>query len=213
MTQESERRVAGGQLTGRILHEDATADKFEIKDSGARKEYDSGMMRDTTEDKIEYWSMRIGPMYKRWASLLTKGRKKYPDAALGVPNWTLAAGEAELLHAKESFTRHTEAYIDGEEDEDHAAAIIFNINLMEYIKERMAEDLTTTESDFEKITGVTPRTFTDALKQEWAAVQKDAANERKPGEPYGERYCNDAGNLREQLRKQRTDLATWFPNT
>jgi hypothetical protein len=112
---------------------------FDIKDSGARKEFSSGMVRDMTEDKIEYLSMRLGPMFKRWAAHLTKGRKKYPDVSLGVPNWTLAAGEAELLHAKESFSRHQQAWLDGDTDEDHAAAMFFNINLVEYIKEKMAE--------------------------------------------------------------------------
>lgn len=129
---------------------------FVIKDSGTRTEFSSGMVRDKAEDKTEYWSMRIGPMYRRWAELLTKGRKKYPDTASGVPNWTLAAGEAERLHAKESFTRHIEAYLDGQEDEDHAAAIIFNLNLMEYIKEKLA---------FEAETGASAEVISDVTIQ------------------------------------------------
>lgn len=163
-------------MTGRIIHGDATPDKFEIKDSGARTEYASGMMRDAAEDKTEYWSMRLGPMYKRWAQLLTKGRKKYPDTALGVPNWTLAAGEAELLHAKSSLTRHFEAYLAGETDEDHAAAIFFNVNLMEYIKEKL--DPIATDEDFERLTGADATVFTDAVKREIASDQLRAIERR-----------------------------------
>jgi hypothetical protein len=77
-------------------------------------------------------------MLKRWASHLTKGRKKYPDPAPGVPNWTLAEGVPELLHAKQSFLRHVVAYMEGERDEDHAAAIFFNVNLIEFLEEKLA---------------------------------------------------------------------------
>ncbi len=151
---------------------------FEIKDSGARKEYKSGMMRDRTEDKIEYWSMRIGPMYKRWATLLTKGRKKYPDVEPGVPNWTLAEGMEEYLHAKESWTRHTEAYADGQTDEDHAAAIFFNINLMEYIKEKMA---LAEAAAFAEGTGADPEFFVPGVVHEYA-TGLDENGDARPAE-------------------------------
>lgn len=98
------------------------------------------MVRDTTEGKIEYLSMRLGPMFKRWAAHLTRGRAKYPDAELGVPNWTLASGEAEYLRAKESASRHFEQWLAGDRDEDHAAAVFFNINLAEYVRERMLDE-------------------------------------------------------------------------
>jgi hypothetical protein len=94
------------------------------------------MVRDTAEGKTDFTSLLFGPMLKRWASHLTKGREKYPDPEPGVPNWTLAEGQAEFLRARESLMRHFFQYLDGEQDEDHAAAIFFNINLMEYTLDR-----------------------------------------------------------------------------
>lgn len=113
--------------------------EFTIKDSGERSCFGGGMVRDASEGKIDYTSIFFGPMLKRWASHLTKGRKKYPDPAPGVPNWTLAEGVPELLHAKQSLLRHVVAYMEGEKDEDHAAAIFFNINLMEYLRDKQLD--------------------------------------------------------------------------
>lgn len=109
---------------------------YEVKDSGDRKTFASGMVRDTADGKIDWLGLRWGPLYKRVAVLLTKGRAKYPDPELGVPNWTLANSREEALRAKESAARHFEAWLAGETDEDHAAATAVNINMFEYIRER-----------------------------------------------------------------------------
>lgn len=114
----------------------ATPAGFKIKDSGARQEFSGGMVRDTTEGKVNFLNVRIGPMLRRWADHLTKGRQKYPDPEPGVPNWTLAAGVEEFLRAKESAARHFEQWLAGERDEDHAAAVFFNINLAEYVLDK-----------------------------------------------------------------------------
>lgn len=121
------------------------------------------MVRDTTEGKIDYLSMRIGPMFKRWAEHLTKGRAKYPDVALGVPNWTLAQGEAEYLRAKESAARHFEAWLDGQRDEDHAAGVFFNINLAEYVRERMLDEYQADSCDVEPIVVEPSRSIYDPI--------------------------------------------------
>src|SRR3990167_11259897 len=105
---------------------------FEVKDSGKREEFESGMVRDTTEGKTDYMLAFDGPMFKRWAEHLTKGAKKYEKR-----NWMKAQGQAELDHAMESLGHHFIQYLDGDKDEDHAAAIFFNINLIEYIKEKL----------------------------------------------------------------------------
>lgn len=110
--------------------------EFGLKDSGARQSFSSGMVRDTTEGKTNFLNVRFGPMLRRWATHLTKGRQKYPDVAPGTPNWTLAAGVEEYLRAKESAARHFEQWLTGNRDEDHAAAVFFNINLAEYVLER-----------------------------------------------------------------------------
>lgn len=112
------------------------ADEFGIKDSGARQEFAGGMVRDTTEGKIDYLNVRFGPMLRRWAAHLTKGRAKYPDPEPGVPNWTLAEGQEEYLRARSSAARHFEQWLAGDQDEDHAAAVFFNINLAEYVLDK-----------------------------------------------------------------------------
>jgi hypothetical protein len=112
------------------------ADEFVIKDSGKREVFSGGMVRDTTEGKIDWWRVRIGPMLRRWAVHLTKGNDKYPDVKPMTPNWTLAEGEAEMLRFKASADRHFAQWFNGDTDEDHAAAVIFNINGYEYVKEK-----------------------------------------------------------------------------
>jgi len=104
-------------------------DHFTVKDSGAREQYASGMVRDTASDKT-FWSLVYdGPMLKRWAVHLTKGAIKYAKR-----NWMKAAGDAELERAIDSAARHFAQWMAGERDEDHAAAVFFNINLAEYIR-------------------------------------------------------------------------------
>lgn len=110
---------------------------FEIKDSGKREEFSSGMVRDTG-DKPRYLRIFTGPMAQRWAEHLHKGSKKYPDVSPGVPNWTLAAGEAELQRFKESALDHMVKWLQGLTDEDHGAGVFFNINGAEYVKEKLS---------------------------------------------------------------------------
>ena len=105
---------------------------FEIKDSGDRKTFDSGMVRDTAEGKTDYTLAYDGPMFERYAIHLTKGAVKY-----AARNWMKANSYAELDRAKQSLARHYIQYQRGDVDEDHAAAIMFNINLIEYIKTRL----------------------------------------------------------------------------
>jgi hypothetical protein len=107
-------------------------DGFVIKDSGVREQYDSGMVRDTATDKVMWGLVYDGPMLKRWAIHLTKGAIKYAKR-----NWMKAAGEAELDRARDSAARHFAQWMAGEVDEDHASAVIFNINLAEYVKEKL----------------------------------------------------------------------------
>lgn len=107
-------------------------DEFVVKDSGQRQEYASGMVRDVQDDKPMVRLIRSGPMYMRWAIHLTKGAVKY-----GRDNWTLANSEEELERFKDSAARHFEQWLNGERDEDHAAAVFFNINAAEYVQGRL----------------------------------------------------------------------------
>lgn len=111
-----------------------------IKDSGTRKQYQSGMIRDA-DNKTEYTRLLDGPMLKRWAEHLTKGAVKYPDLENGRANWTLANSEEELRRFNQSAFRHFLSWIQGEVDEDHAAGIVFNVNGAEYVRQRLSEQL------------------------------------------------------------------------
>ena len=108
---------------------------FQIKDSGERQQFESGMVRDVTDDKIDYTLAIDGPMFKRLAIHLTKGAIKYAKR-----NWMQARGREEYDRFRESATRHFYQWLNGETDEDHAAATIFNINGAEYVRERMLDD-------------------------------------------------------------------------
>ena len=105
---------------------------FKIKDSGEREVSASGMQRDTTKGKTDYTLVLDGPMFDRLADHLTKGALKYDKR-----NWMKATGQEELERFRESALRHFLQWFRGETDEDHAAAVFFNINGVEYVKENM----------------------------------------------------------------------------
>ncbi len=103
-----------------------------MDDSGQRQTFESGMMRDTASDKVRWDLVWDGPLLPRLALWLTLGAKKYEPR-----NWMLACSEEEYERARQSLARHIASYMTGEDDEDHAAAIAFNLNLMEYIVEEI----------------------------------------------------------------------------
>lgn len=106
-----------------------------LKDSGKRLHFESGMVRDVDDTKpafhlvipngIPYEEL----MLTRWAELLRKGAIKYAER-----NWELADSDEELERAKASAFRHFMQWFTGETDEDHAAAVFFNINEVETIR-------------------------------------------------------------------------------
>lgn len=104
---------------------------YEVKDSGTREQFPGGMQRDVQTDKTLFSLVYDGPMLERWAVHLTKGARKYEAR-----NWMLAEGAAELVRAKDSAARHFFQWMRGDQDEDHAAAVFFNINLAEYVKKK-----------------------------------------------------------------------------
>lgn len=113
---------------------------FETKDSGHHEEYGSGMRRDSNAGKPRFDLIRTElqsydeQMLTRYAKLLSRGAAKYEDR-----NWEKGDSEVELKRAKDSFARHIEQFLAGETDEDHAAAIWFNVQAIEYFKWRIAE--------------------------------------------------------------------------
>jgi len=110
---------------------------FVVRDSGKREEFVGGMVRDTGEGKLNYLRCLEGPMLDRWAAHLELGAEKYPDVEEGVANWTLANDSAALVRFKMSALRHCIQWIHGDRDEDHAAAIFFNVNGGEYVRAKL----------------------------------------------------------------------------
>lgn len=107
-----------------------------IKDSGERVRFASGSLRDPSTGKIKWSRITFGPMMRRWAQHLTNAEAKYPDPKPGFPNFMLIETDEELVRYRESAFRHFMAWFDGETDEDHAAAVFFNINGVEIIKDK-----------------------------------------------------------------------------
>lgn len=108
--------------------------KFVVKDSGVREEYESGMRRDTQEGKPDYTLIHI-PFLTRIANHLVKGAKKY-----GENNWQLANSPAELKRFRKSAFRHLIQWLNNEQDEDHMAAVCFNLMAAEYVKEKLSSE-------------------------------------------------------------------------
>lgn len=130
---------------------------YGIKDSGERQEFDSGMVRDTEQDKVDYTHTAQGPMLYRWAMHCTRGNAKYPDPELGKPNWMRAKGMAEYLRFKASAFRHFMAWFMGVHDEDHAAGVFFNINGAEYVKTNMETEASGMVREGPPMTPILPR--------------------------------------------------------
>jgi hypothetical protein len=114
------------------------APKFVTKDSGKREEFDSGMVRDTQDGKPRYdLLLPRGVPYRdqfltRVAELLARGAEKYSER-----NWEAATGSSELDRFKSSALRHLMQWMTDESDEDHAAAVVFNLLAYETTKWKM----------------------------------------------------------------------------
>lgn len=108
---------------------------YEVKDSGKRQQFDSGMQRDTQEGKTLWHLVADGPMLRRWAEHLTAGSHKYTPR-----NWMLASGNEEYERFRASAWRHFMQLMLGDTDEDHAAALFFNVNGMLYVEGLLEAD-------------------------------------------------------------------------
>jgi hypothetical protein len=109
------------------------AEEYVTHDSGERIDYPSGMRRDTTKGKLRFDLIPLF-MLKRVAGLYTRGAEKYGDN-----NWQLANSEEELTRFKASAFRHFVQWLDGERDEDHGAAVFFNIAAAEHVRDKLED--------------------------------------------------------------------------
>lgn len=102
--------------------------EYETKDSGERHNYLSGMVRDTQKGKprfdllwVEGLPYKDQPLY-RLAMLMARGAEKYGDR-----NWENANSPEEAKRFDGSGLRHYAQAVSGETDEDHYAAVLFNV--------------------------------------------------------------------------------------
>lgn len=109
--------------------------EFVTKDSGVREVYATGMKRDTEAGKARLdLAFPIGVPYEeqllvRLGYLLARGAEKY-----GERNWESGYDAKALARARSSALRHLVQWLTGQTDEDHAAAVIFNLMQAEYLK-------------------------------------------------------------------------------
>jgi hypothetical protein len=127
-----------------------TKEEFAVLDSGDQQRFESGMKRSTTEGKLQWHRVADGPMLERWAKHLTKGASIYEQDRLPgqQPNWMKATGQAEYERFMESAYRHFMQWYYGNRDEDHAAAVYFNVNGAEYVRARRLVDAELLTGDF-----------------------------------------------------------------
>jgi hypothetical protein len=111
---------------------------FTTHDSGKRTQWETGMQRDTNEDKPRFDLLfpetlsYENQLITRWARLMQRGAVKY-----NARNWEKAATQEELNRFRESAMRHFMQWFMGADDgEDHAAAVLFNLMGAEYVKAR-----------------------------------------------------------------------------
>lgn len=119
-----------------------TPRKYETLDSGVRQPYDSGMVRDTQDGKARFDLLRPqGVPYEaqfmtRVAMLMTRGAGKY-----GFRNWEKANSEEEIERFENSAERHMQQWLAGETDEDHAAAVVFNLLAAETTRWKIEQEM------------------------------------------------------------------------
>jgi hypothetical protein len=93
--------------------------KFETKDSGERRDFETGSRRDRAAGKGRFDMIPPGPI-QRLADLYERGAIKY-----GPSNWR--KGQPLMESYIDSASRHLNQLIAGEPTEDHAASILWNI--------------------------------------------------------------------------------------
>jgi hypothetical protein len=108
---------------------------FETKDSGERALFANGGQRDTENGKPRFdlcYPLNVPyeeQLLTRFAALMARGAEKYNDR-----NWERFSDAAALARAKSSAARHFAQWINGENDEDHAAAVLFNVMAAGYVQ-------------------------------------------------------------------------------
>ena len=103
----------------------------------------SGTNRSSEEGKLRY-DLCFPPsdamecsILSRWALHMTKNVESKGEA-----NWHNASTAEDIKRFYRSAWRHWMAFIAGEDDEDHLAAILFNLQGIAYVQHRIKVDCT-----------------------------------------------------------------------
>jgi hypothetical protein len=96
---------------------DKVSKHYATKDTGKREKMTTGSQRDTQTGKPRY-DLIPADSLKRLADLYARGAEKYDDN-----NWRKGQPYSRVTA---SLLRHVYAFIDGDESEDHLAAIAWN---------------------------------------------------------------------------------------
>lgn len=101
-----------------------------LSDSGERTVAETGYLKEPDGTRKDYtWVFELEgfdlvprEMIERMAAHMVKGAKKYQPE-----NWRLATSRESLAQLRRSLSRHVFQWFRGEKDEDHAAAVTFNL--------------------------------------------------------------------------------------
>lgn len=77
--------------------------------------------------------LTLWELIEEYAELMMRGAVKYDEQ-----NWMKAEGAAELKRFRSSFCRHLKQYLNGELDENHKTAVVFNLNGAQYVMQKMS---------------------------------------------------------------------------
>jgi hypothetical protein len=121
--------------------------EYKTLDSGQRETFQTGSQRDTQQGKGRYDLIPLLAI-KRWAIKMEQGAEKY-----GERNWE--RGQP-LKRYYNSAVRHMSQWFDGEKDEDHLAAALFNIGAAMWTEEQIRLGRLPRELDDTDIVGLEP---------------------------------------------------------
>ena len=114
--------------------------KFKTKQTNKKMEFNTGMQREISAGKPRYdLIIPLGEknhLLRRWADLMARGAEKY-----SARNWEVASTQVELDRFRESAFRHFMSVMDGDIDEDHYAAVCFNLQGMLLVQSRLLSSL------------------------------------------------------------------------
>jgi len=106
--------------------------EYTTKDSGERQDFATGSRRDTQDGKPRY-DLIGQELLDRLAALMERGAVKY-----GEDNWRLGQPASRYIA---SGLRHLFQWKNGERDEDHLAAVVFNIGGLMQLQEQCGYEL------------------------------------------------------------------------